>query len=195
MRRIAIQTSPLGTRPFHSSMVLRRKLGKPQDTPALKQVYLPYEKEPTKAELERERRRFAKAPGNLPHLRDQTYEVKDVPENMFTYGKEGMSLPISLFKDQPDPIIAAEHTYPGIYENKIACRWKTTYELAQLRSTGFESPFQEIELEERVKDTQMHTAKVMSWMKERGAIAGNVYMEDRKDRRGGSKAAKPKKAK
>ena len=114
-----------------------KKSGKPMDVFEHKQVYLPYEasQAPTPAELERERRRFATArTTRVPHK--TVAEVRDIPVNMYTYGKEGSSLPIAIFKDQPDPVIGPEWTYPGIYENKIACRPWTMHQLFEFQRTN-----------------------------------------------------------
>jgi hypothetical protein len=146
MRRRALLSvgQAQATRGFLSATgALLKKSGKPLDIHSYKQVYLPYDEPPTEAELDRERKRFAKARGPY-RFKEVYYEVVDIPENMYTYGKEGMSVPISIFKDQPDPVVAAEHTYPGIYENKIALRHLETEELIDLKRRGaFETPIQE----------------------------------------------------
>ena len=124
MRRVAL---------FSRNALLLKKSGKPTDVKEYKQVYLPYEGDaPTKMEVERERRKFMHC-GLL--YRDGTRRmlpVTTVPENMFTFGKEGMSIPIAIFKDQKDPVIGPEHTYPGIYENKIAGQPATLNDLYEM---------------------------------------------------------------
>lgn len=140
-------------RSFSTSAVLRKRSGKPDNVLPYTQPYLPYETAPTKQELERERRRFAKQPGNTADTCKQTFDVKEVPENMFTYGKEGMTIPISIFKDQQDPVIAPEWTYPGIFENKVVMKLTETSELFEMdRTNTFKSPWQKMILEERVDD-------------------------------------------
>jgi hypothetical protein len=138
------------SRSMRATPLCWKKAGKPLETPpAHKQVYLPYETAPTKSELDRERRRFATCPSALQS--GKVLPVADVPENMYTYGKEGMALSISIFKDQTDPVIGPEHTYPGIYENKIACRVSKLEDLFEAeRTSSFESPWQEQKLANRV---------------------------------------------
>lgn len=72
---------------------------------------------------------------------------------MYTYGKEGMSIPIAIFKDQKDPVIGPEWTYPGIYENKVAMRDVSLHELFEMEASekGFDSPWQRKELDNRVR--------------------------------------------
>lgn len=116
--------------------VLLKKGGKPADAaPEWKQAYLPYETAPTAAEIERERQRFSNVYYNRGDAR-KLYPVKNVPKNMYTYGKEGFTLPIAIFKDQADPVIGPEWTYPGIYENKIACRHYHVEELVEMEEKG-----------------------------------------------------------
>jgi hypothetical protein len=129
---------------FRPTAVLLKRSGKSAETPEYKQAYFPYEAKaaPTAAELDRERRRFSQCYFGKESGR-KLVEVRDVPQNMYTYGKEGMTVPIAIFKDQTDPIIGAEHTYPGIYENKIACQHMYTYELFEMeRANNFNSPLQ-----------------------------------------------------
>lgn len=137
---------------FSATALLLKKSGKPdKDLPEYKQAYLPYETAPTKAELDNARRRFLQAPFGKGELR-RMVDVKDVPQNMYTYGKEGMSVPIAIFKDQVDPIIGPEWTYPGIYENKIACQLDFTHELFEMeRTNSFKSPWQRTKLESQVR--------------------------------------------
>ena len=119
-----------------------KKGGKPADAaPEYKQAYLPYEVAPTAAELEKERARFSSVYFGRQANR-KAYPVANVPKNMYTYGKEGMTLPIAIFKNQPDPVIGPEWTYPGIYENKIAARHYYMDELAEMEEKGeFPSPW------------------------------------------------------
>lgn len=63
-----------------------------------------------------------------------------------------MSIPISIFKDQQDPVIGPEWTYPGIYENKIACQLDYTSELFEMeRSNSFKSEWQRNKLDNHVQ--------------------------------------------
>jgi hypothetical protein len=137
---------------FSVTGVLLKKSAKPdKDIPEYKQAYLPYEVAPTKAELDNARRRFLQAPFGKGDLR-RMVDVKDVPQNMYTYGKEGMSVPIAIFKDQVDPIIGPEWTYPGIYENKISCQHDFTHELFEMeRTNSFKSPWQRTKLDNHVR--------------------------------------------
>ncbi|KAG5510869.1 hypothetical protein JKF63_06370 [Porcisia hertigi] len=157
---------------------LLKRSGKPGDLPAYKQAYLPYDVAPTKMELDRERRKFMHAySGRMEHRK--MIEVKDVPQNMYTYGKEGMSIPISIFKDQADPVIGPEWTYPGIYENKIvAQQWYMEELFNREKSNTFESPWQRQVLDNQVKRRLGKVAWRMSMLniktmdifhKERGA--------------------------
>nr|CCM13066.1 hypothetical protein, conserved [Leishmania guyanensis] len=130
---------------------LLKRSGKPGDLPDYKQAYLPYDIVPTKMELDRERRKFMHAySGRMEHRK--MVEVKDVPQNMYTYGKEGMSIPISIFKDQTDPVIGPEWTYPGIFENKIVSQhWYMEELFDREKSNTFESPWQRQVLDNQVK--------------------------------------------
>ena len=120
---------------FAASGTLLKKSGKPTDVKEYKQVYLPYEGEaPSKADLERERRKFMHCPALFTDGTRRMMPVVTVPDNMYTFGKEGMSIPIAIFKDQQDPVIAPEWTYPGIYENKIAGQVNLFSELADLET-------------------------------------------------------------
>lgn len=129
------------------SAVLRKKSGKPLETPpAPKQVYLPYDTPPTKQELEAARRKFSRLQARV-NGKTQVLPVFDVPENMYTYGKEGMSLPIAIMKDEPDPVIGPEHTYPLIYENKVALRDMDIDEIMDALDEGEpDTPLRELEL-------------------------------------------------
>ncbi|CCW72245.1 unnamed protein product [Phytomonas sp. Hart1] len=137
--------------------LLRKRSGKPNELPEYKQVYLPYDATPTQIELDRERKKFSRAyHGRQEHKK--LVEIKNVPQNMFTYGKEGMSIPISIFKDQQDPVIGPEWTYPGIYENKIVAQHWYLSELFDREEKGsFESPWQKQILDNQVK---RHLGKV-----------------------------------
>ncbi|CCW64517.1 unnamed protein product [Phytomonas sp. EM1] len=145
--------------------LLRKRSGKPSEFPDYKQVYLPYDTAPTQIELDRERKKFSRAYyGRQEHKR--LVEVKNVPPNMFTYGKEGMSIPISIFKDQQDPIIGPEWTYPGIYENKIVAQHWYLSELFEREEKGtFESPWQKQVLDNHVKRNLGKVAWRMSMLK------------------------------
>lgn len=158
--------------------ILFKRSGKPGDLPDYKQAYLPYDTAPTKLELAREHRKFTHAHvGRQEHKR--LVEVRDVPQNMYTYGKEGMSIPISIFKEQNDPVIGPEWTYPGIYENKVAAQHWYTQELFEREKTNsFESPWLRQVLDNQVKRHLSRVAWRMSmwnvkqvdiFHKERGA--------------------------
>lgn len=168
---------------FSATAVLWKKSGKPdKEGPDYKQAYLPYETAPTKAELDNSRRRFLQAPFGKGEFRKMV-DVKDVPLNMYTYGKEGMSVPIGIFKDQVDPVIGPEWTYPGIYENKIACQINFTDELFEMERTNtFKSPWQQQKLDNHVAAA---TRKVGSRM----ALLNMKHMDVfQKERSGGVKA-------
>jgi hypothetical protein len=173
---------------FGATSVLLKKSGKPLETPPYKQVYLPYDDPPTAAELERERRKFAKVKGNTAQTRDQTFDVVDKPENFYTYGKEGMSIPISIWKDQPDPVIAAEHTYPGIYENKVALKLRSETELIAMReNNSWDSPWQEDMLRSNIDEKLRKVRWRMMFLKDREE---NVFLKERKIPTPGAKGAK-----
>eukprot|EP00796_Vickermania_ingenoplastis_P002585 gene2585-1604_t len=144
------------------TLVLLKRGGKPTDTPDYKQVYLPYDVEPTAAEQESARRKLSVAyHGRCEHKK--LVEVKTVPNNVYTYGKEGMSIPISIFKDQADPVIGPEWTYPGIYENKIVSQHWYTQELFDREKRGtFESPWQQQVLDNQVKRRLSRVARRMA---------------------------------
>lgn len=149
---------------FSASLIALKRGGKPTETPDYKQVYLPYDVEPTKAELEAARRKFSTAYYARREHR-KSVEVRDVPKNMYTYGKEGMSLPIAIFKDQSDPVIGPEWTYPGIYENKIAARqWYLDELFEKEEKGGFDSPFQKQILDNQVKKRMSRVAWRMSML-------------------------------
>ena len=134
---------------FRGTIITLKKIGKPMDLPPYKQVRLPYKEPPTEAEIQRERKKFmAKFPGPSSKSKSNYYEVPTVPDNMYTYGKEGMSLPIAIFKDQPDPVISAEHTYPGIYENKIACQHVSFNDMVRMSEEQAELDLEKNELED-----------------------------------------------
>ena len=109
--------------------LLLKKAGKPGDPQPVKYAYTPWAdgEGPTPAKIAATRGRFQ----NLKYWRtpQSVIQVRDVPENMYTYGKEGMSLPIAIFKDQPDPVIGPEWTYPGIYDMKKFCQHKSFEDL------------------------------------------------------------------
>ncbi|EPY40049.1 hypothetical protein AGDE_01895 [Angomonas deanei] len=135
-----------------------KRSGKPGDLPAYKQVYLPYDTAPSEMELNRERRKFSKAFfGRQEHRK--MVDVKDVPQNMYTYGKEGMSVPISIFKEENDPVIGPEWTYPGIYENKIVAQhWHLEELFDREKNNTFESPWQRNVLDNQVKKRMSRVA-------------------------------------
>eukprot|EP00759_Apiculatamorpha_spiralis_P039453 PhF_6_TR38288/c0_g1_i1/m.57124 len=100
--------------------LLLKKSGKPTDLPDYKYAYTYWEDAgPTAEAVARARQKFISVPF---WKTGKKVDVVTVPENMYTYGKEGMQLPISIFKDQPDPVIGPEWTYPGIYEIKTSSR-------------------------------------------------------------------------
>lgn len=145
-----------------------KKIGKPSDAQVAadyKQAYLPYEVAPTAAELEKERARFSSVHYGRQANR-KSYPVANVPKNMFTYGKEGMTLPIAIFKNQPDPVIGPEWTYPGIYENKIACRHYYLDELVDMEEKGeLPSPWLKNVLDNSVKSQLSSIKSRMALMK------------------------------
>lgn len=163
---------------FSASLTLLKRVGKPTDTPPYKQAYLPYDQEPTPTELEAARKPFMTAYAGAGEHR-KLIPVKDVPQNMYTYGKEGMSLPISIFKGQDDPVIGPEWSYPGIYENKLVARHWHLHELFDReRRQSFESPWLKDVLNNQVKRQLSRVAWRMSMLnlkavdvfqKERGA--------------------------
>ena len=109
-----------------------KKCGKPGEPLPIKYVYTPWADEgPSEAKVAAARRKFQQVKfWRAPH---PVMPVKDVPDNMYTYGKEGMSLPIAIFKDQPDPVIGPEWTYPGIYDMKKFCQAKSFEDLVMKR--------------------------------------------------------------
>nr|CCC91963.1 conserved hypothetical protein [Trypanosoma congolense IL3000] len=170
--------------------LLLKRSGKPTDTGDYKQVYLPYDTAPTERELEHERRRFKQAYyGRMEHRK--LVEVKDVPLNMYTYGKEGMSLPIAIFRDQKDPVIGPEWTYPGIYENKIAAQHWFIEELFNKEGKGeFDSPWQRQILDNQVK---RRMGKVAFHMRQIKMKAVDVFQKERGgSKRPGGAGEKPK---
>ncbi|KNH04384.1 hypothetical protein XU18_4351 [Perkinsela sp. CCAP 1560/4] len=99
------------------TLMYLKKSGKPTTYAELKYVYTPWTDNGPPPE------KIAAARGKFSHLKfwrvpHTVVPVSEVPENMYTFGKEGMALPISIFKDQPDPVIGPEWTYPGIYDMK-----------------------------------------------------------------------------
>ncbi len=144
---------------------------------------MPYDVAPTKAELEAARRKFMRVPvTNKLTGKTIPYQVKDVPENMYTYGKEGMQIPIAIFKDEQDPIIGPEHTYPGIYENKILLKSMSVGDLIDAMETNeFDSPLRRQQLMTRVNSISGGMAFRMAnlkarmeskWAADRGAGGG-----------------------
>lgn len=197
-RRIAACAIPVAyflqqRRCFGATGVTLKRSGKPETVGSYTQAYLPYETAPTKPELERERRRFAKASGNTWSTRNNSYDVKEVPENMYTYGKEGMTIPISIFKDQPDPTIGPECTYPGIYENKVAMKVREPAELFEMdRTNSYESPLQRLILEKHVDfSIDQHRYRMLR-MSQRDH---HKYMDERKagPTKGGKAGGSPEK--
>ena len=153
--------------PLAASPLLLKKSGKPADNmPASKQVYLPYDIAPSKAELDAARRKFSRVSVVKPDGTTVVYPVRDVPENMFTYGKEGSSVAIAIFKDEQDPVIGPEHTYPGIYENKVLLRTLTVAELQDgVDSGNLDSPLRRGQLAVRVNTASARMATYMSRMR------------------------------
>eukprot|EP00388_Colpodella_angusta_P023283 GDKJ01059489.1.p1 GENE.GDKJ01059489.1~~GDKJ01059489.1.p1 ORF type:complete len:122 (-),score=14.48 GDKJ01059489.1:60-386(-) len=102
---------------------------------------------------------------------------------MYTYGKEGFTLPIAIFKDQTDPVIGPEWIYPGIYENKIACRHYHNEELSEMQDNkSFPSPWLEGVLDNqtkkelgrvRAKMASLKLRELRPMQKERGAGGAN----------------------
>lgn len=165
-------------RQFSYCHLLHKRSGKPTELPDYKQVYLPYDEEPSAIELENARKKFTVAYHGRCENR-KLVEVKNVPRNVFTYGKEGMSVPISILKEQPDPVIGPEWTYPGIYENKIVTQpWHLEELFEREKNQTFESPWQKQVLNNQVKKRMAKVAWRMSMLnlksvdvfqKERGA--------------------------
>lgn len=162
--------------PLAWTAVRLKRSGKPGDYPDYKQVYLPYDTAPTKLELDRERRKFTHAyVGRLEHKR--LVEVKDVPQNVYTYGKEGMSVPISIFKEQNDPVIGPEWTYPGIYENKVVAQhWYTQELFDREREGSFESPWLRQVLDNQVK---RHLSRVAWRMSMQNIKQTDIFHKER----------------
>ncbi|ORC85147.1 uncharacterized protein TM35_000371200 [Trypanosoma theileri] len=161
---------------FFATFVALKRTGKPSDTPDYKQVYLPYDTAPTQLEMDRERKKLQNAYyGRMEHRK--LVEVKEVPLNVFTYGKEGMSLPISIFKEQKDPVIGPEWTYPGIYENKIAAQhWFTEELFNREKNNEFESPWQKQVLDNQIK---RRLGKVAFRMKMVNIKAVDLFQKER----------------
>lgn len=161
---------------FAATRTALKKIGKSTETPDYKQAYLPYEVAPTAAELESARKRFSHAYYGQEEFR-KLHEVKDVPANMYTYGKEGMSIPIAIFKDQQDPVIGPEWTYPSIYENKIACRYYTMHQLFEQEKKGtFDSPWLQDVLDERVEQNLQTVQRRMGMLNMKNM---NVFHKER----------------
>lgn len=149
---------------FFATQFALKRVGKPTETPDYKQAYLPYDEMPTAYELENARRKFFTAyHGRCEHRK--LVDVKNVPQNMYTFGKEGMSLPIAIFKNQPDPVIGPEWTYPGIYENKIvAQQWYMEELFDREKHQTFESPWQQRVLDNQVKKRNAKVAWRMAML-------------------------------
>ena len=123
---------------------LLKKSGKPTELPEYKYVYAPWEGDgPSQEQIERARRKFQTAASWKPPYKPMT--VPHVPDNMYTFGKEGMTVPIAIFKGQEDPVIGPEWTYPGIYDIKKYAAATTTEQLImkdrELRSQGESLPY------------------------------------------------------
>ncbi|KAG8348320.1 hypothetical protein TRVL_00846 [Trypanosoma vivax] len=161
---------------FGVTIVILKRSGKPSETPDYKQVYLPYDEPPTEKELQRERKKFQYAyHGRMEHRK--LVEVKEVPLNLYTYGKEGMSIPLAIFKDQQDPIIGPEWTYPGIYENKIAAQHWYTEELFNKEDNNcFDTPWQRQILDNQVK---RRMSRVAVRMRRLNLKAVDLFQKDR----------------
>ncbi|RNF16776.1 hypothetical protein TcG_05998 [Trypanosoma cruzi] len=179
-----LRTTVIGR--LYATLVAMKRSGKPSDTPEYKQVYLPYDTAPTPLELERERKKLQQAYyGRMEHRK--LVPVKEVPLNVYTYGKEGMSLPISIFKDQQDPVIGPEWTYPGIYENKVAAQhWYTEELFSKEAQNNFDSPWQKQILENQVK---RRMAKVAFRMRQVNMKAVDLFQKERGSAKRGAAAA------
>ncbi|KEG13342.1 hypothetical protein DQ04_01061100 [Trypanosoma grayi] len=172
---------------FATHVVLKRT-GKPSDAQEYKQVYLPYDTAPTKSEMERERKKLQHAYYGRMENR-KLVEVKEVPQNVYTYGKEGMSLPIAIFKDQQDPVIGPEWTYPGIYENKIAAQHWYMEELFDKESVNkYDSVWQKQILDNQVK---RRMAKVAFRMRQVNMKAVDLFQKERGSAKRGATGAAP----
>ena len=168
--------------------VLLKKSGKPLEMPDYKQAYLPYEKAPTDREIQAANAAFQNCPdwqsGYTKKLR-----VLEVPQNLYTYGKEGMTVPISIFKDQDDPVIGPEHTYPGIYELKIALRHHTLGEYMDMaENETFQSPMQKEAMYDMLDEKERIVDARMRWMSARSFRT--KYSRDRAAGAGGAKTVK-----
>lgn len=178
---------------FSCTLALRKRSGKPLELPDYKQAYFPYDEEPSRTELESARKKFSVAyHGRCEHKK--LVEVKNVPQNMFTYGKEGMSIPISILKDQPDPVIGPEWTYPGIYENKIVAQpWYMEELFDREKKQQFESPWQKQILNNQVKKRMTKVAWRMSML---NLKAVDVFQKERgSSKRFGAENSKEKSTK
>jgi hypothetical protein len=183
---------------FTPTISLLKKSGKPLETPDYKQAYLPYEKVPSEREIEAARNQFSTCPdwrtGYTKRIR-----VLDVPKNLYTYGKEGSSVPISIFKDQEDPIIGPEHTYPGIYELKISLRHNTLAELFEMNDTdSFKSPWQKERLHQELEEKEDLVQKKMQnmrWRNYRTRYGRERVAGPTKNVKGGGGGAAPAAAK
>jgi hypothetical protein len=82
-----------------------------------------------------------------------------------------MTVPIAIFKEQQDPVIGPEWTYPGIYENKIACVMMYTYELFEMEKNGtLQSPLQKHILANQINKRIRRTSSRLGMMKLREAV-------------------------
>jgi hypothetical protein len=154
----------VASRAFCRTAVALKKSGKPDDkAPAPKQAYLPYDVAPSKGEMEAARRKFMKVTYRYPSGATSTLPVKDVPENLFTYGKEGVALPISIFKGEDDPVIGPEHTYPGIFENKVLLKAMSVSDLQRGVEEGtLDSPLRRQQLQTRINAASGRMAIAMA---------------------------------
>ena len=149
---------------IRATPLLLKKVGKPLETPDYKQAYLPYEKAPSEREIAAASRQFSTCPDWSTGYTKRV-PVQDMPKNMYTYGKEGHTVPISIFKDQDDPVIGPEHTYPGIYELKISLKHNSLGELFEMNdNNSFESPFQKERLHDMLDEKEYVVEQKMKYM-------------------------------
>eukprot|EP00760_Papus_ankaliazontas_P002640 PhM_4_TR11202/c0_g1_i1/m.34124 len=160
---------------FRRALLRLKKSGKPMETPDYKYVYAPWDDNgPTPDQIKKAHEKFKRPV--FHHILRKPVEVSKVPENMYTYGKEGMSVPISIFKDQSDPVIGPEWTYPGIYENK-RMKVQSYEELVRKQEEGTISGWEQQSLQTRTRTLiarhgmKLNAVKIKNWLplsKEKG---------------------------
>ena len=188
-----LQRSSINFNLIRSTPILLKKIGKPLETPDFKQSYLPYEKAPSEREIAAAQRQFSTCPDWTTGY-TKRIPVLDMPKNMYTHGKEGQTVPISIFKDQDDPVIGPEHTYPGIYELKISLKHNTLGELFEMNDNdSFESPFQKERLHDMLDENEQlveNKMKYMAWRNFRSKFTKERAAGPAKNVKGGAPAKK-----